>query len=370
MPRASHGSGSATTTTARGETRGCDQLHTMVPILVQSQKLKSTPDSGLLDPVNHPRYDLADLATFLEARAFATWDRIVEGDATDVPPYEDGITSDLVSAIRSSFDPARSYAERYPNRTEGGPRSPNADWEWWLESGGEWLGLRFQAKRIEFSARHYASPDALQAVRLVENRFWPGADENGRERPVYRYPLFCLYTAWGDAAPTGLSEAFRRAFGYSIVPGPIMLKALLAGRAQLDALGQHLFPLAWLFAGAKTPFDLHEELHARFGAEGPGDTASRVYRAPVDAGNTPGDRKKALEDFRRDDERRDAALDLNRVLPPEGEDLLSSAALPPYVQAAAARADWDLARGVSDEDFYARAPADLAFLLLTRGPLG
>src|SRR4051794_8270288 len=113
----------------------------------------------------------ADLPTFLEAQAFATWDRLREGARTGISPHEDGVTADLLSAIRASFSTRRTRVVRFAGPAEGGPAKPNADMEWWVEHRGAWVGMRFQAKLIQVDLRSYGRLPVAQAFRLVESRF-------------------------------------------------------------------------------------------------------------------------------------------------------------------------------------------------------
>jgi hypothetical protein len=44
---------------------------------------------------------LDELPSLLEERAFGTWQRLLEGAATGIPPHEDGLTADHLSGNAS-----------------------------------------------------------------------------------------------------------------------------------------------------------------------------------------------------------------------------------------------------------------------------
>lgn len=331
------------------------------------QNVKSDAGAKPESDLAATEYPLEDLVTFLEASAFVTWDRIVEGGGSDIAPREEGITADLLSALRASFGRNEFYVKPYTAREEGGPWSSNADWEWWAERDGRWLGMRFQAKLIDFASGEYAHADVLQAVRLIENRFWSGP-EHPDEEPVYRYPLFCLYTAWDTPDLPVRRRVFRRAYGYSVVPAPVLLPALLNGPADLDAIAPHLMPLAWLFERGVDPKHLRAKLRAGFSGGARGDRADEVYRAPEGTGNDAEAKRAARAEFERTPRRVQAATTPQRVLPPpEGRDIVRTSELPAYVQAAIIDADWQVPGGAfaGFEDDPGR-PDDLDAVVLSR----
>jgi hypothetical protein len=329
---------------------------------------------------------IADLPTFLESRAFATWERLREGDRTRIPPHEDGVTADLASSIRASFDARRTRVKRFSGRAEGGPAMPNADWEWWVEHRDAWVGMRFQAKVINVSARSFGVLPIVQAFRLVESRFVTPGDA-APSAPVYRYPFYCFYTAWNGRAPAVQSPAFRRAYGHAVVAAPAVLEQALRGRAvRLNDVAPDMMPLAWLFAEGLRRGSFEPVLNEAIGANAAaaGDPAHAVRcEAPVPVGGRD-DRHAAIAQFQGDEARREAATDPERVAPPAGRAAVLEEELPAYVRDLAelmrparmtAENVWrgeDVTDGGMPDDSYARQLAGeesgLSFVVATRLP--
>ena len=314
----------------------------------------------------HP---VADLPTFLEARAFATWDRIVETQATGITPHEDGISADLLSAIVANFGAERNRIRPISGSAEGGPRKPNADWEWWIEIGGRWYGFRFQAKLIDFGKGRYPELDPLQAVRMIENRFWPGRPDplTGAEIPVYRYPLYCLYTAWRGTAAVR-DPRFRRAYGHSIVTAPRVLSTLRGSARSVRSLTEyapHLHPLAWLFADTLADGSPTASTHWLFDAD-PGDRGDHPTRVNREPSTKKDDPAAAYEAYRESVARQEAAESLGRVLPPPGETGLLGSQLPPYVKVEAQQIADDIRLTPEEADEIWVIEDGLEYLLVSR----
>jgi hypothetical protein len=303
---------------------------------------------------------IQDLATFLEDRAFSTWDRILEGARTGIPPHEDGITADLLSSIAAEFDPASTRVARFSGRGEGGRGMPNADCEWWVDRDGRWYAFRLQAKLIRFGAQTFGQIDKVQAIRLVENRF----RQPGSVAAIYRFPLYCFYVAWPEPDPAVQCPQFRRAYGHSVVGAPPVLARALSGETRLNDLVAHMTPLAWVFAAmqqaASPAAVLIDQLGAAPGASGA--SPNDVFVEP-DEPARDFDADRFVQEFERDRERRAFALEPARVAPPTDDPSVSAGELPGYVQRLVA----DMDVGLRYEDRLDDAtPGDIQFVAVTR----
>jgi hypothetical protein len=126
----------------------------------------------------------------LQRLAARTWGEIRDGDERGIRVGEESITDRLLLDISRSL-PLPTKVIKWNRYQEG--NFTGADWDWWFVDLGrrQGVGLRIQAKRIEYFSERF---DALGH----ENRLGPQIDllkKSAAEAGLH--PLYCLYLASG-----------------------------------------------------------------------------------------------------------------------------------------------------------------------------
>src|SRR5207244_2032207 len=98
---------------------------------------------------------MPSLCDSFRIRASATWDRIREEAQTGIRADEEALTANNLHELQK-LNPQENCAKTYSKHREA---RTGADWEWWVASGGQWLGLLVQAKRLDPARLEYTHLD-------------------------------------------------------------------------------------------------------------------------------------------------------------------------------------------------------------------
>jgi len=122
-------------------------------------------------------------------QAKKTWERIRYSELTRIAINEEAITS------LNLLDLQRKHPFRIRTRTFTRHQEAinGTDWEWWLGSGMNWLGLRVQAKKLKPNVRKYRDIDKTHPVhgRQVDNLINHALNSNPP-----RVPIYVFYNYW------------------------------------------------------------------------------------------------------------------------------------------------------------------------------
>lgn len=148
--------------------------------------------------------------------AFATWELLRQARSVDHQVLEETIT-DLLCLELKSRNPSEVFTKNFNRSQEG---RTGADWEWWFTSlpgMSSWLGIRVQAKVVNFQSRsfphlHYKNRQGEYQSNVLT------ADARANSC----IPLYCLYSHLPDVSNTPLScGSFGPAvesFGCALLP--------------------------------------------------------------------------------------------------------------------------------------------------------
>lgn len=111
------------------------------------------------------------LCSTFHSRAITTWLDIVNGQRMNLIPSEESITDYHLLEIQRK-NPFEVRSRRFTKWQES--RGSGADWEWWIGGGFRWIGLRIQAKKIDFLKQAFPelarkSWRKRQVDRLIES---------------------------------------------------------------------------------------------------------------------------------------------------------------------------------------------------------
>ncbi len=117
-------------------------------------------------------------------RARATWKLLDTSSRTHIDISEPTLTEVNLLEIQIRH-PQEMKTVKFSQWKEG--TSTGADWEWWLGSVNNWLGLRVQAKRVDrkgsnYTSLNYSNPHGRQVDLLIAD-----ASRSGLT------PIYCFY---------------------------------------------------------------------------------------------------------------------------------------------------------------------------------
>lgn len=155
---------------------------------------------------------MATLCETFRSIAFNTYERLMAAKSIDYQPLEETFTDNIMLDLKLKH-PVEIFTRPFNKRVEG---VNGADWEWWLTNAAEdnWLGLRVQAKILnfkpnEYSHLHHKVGKAKKAYQLANLK-----RESAKAGMV---PLYCFYS-YGDitSAACGSFGHAAEAFGCSL----------------------------------------------------------------------------------------------------------------------------------------------------------
>lgn len=234
-----------------------------------------------------------DLLRSLSAR---TWSDVRDGAYADVVVGEESITDYLLLDLHRHAR-GLAYLQKWSRHQEG--RRTGADWDWWfvrpdLSAG---VGLRIQAKRLDFFTQRFEHFDH-------RNRTGRQIDMlEGSARAAGMHALYCLYLAT-EASPDDRTACLSYApddprrdwpgapmslYGCSLIATGAVRPQLDAGDHRLAPLWPDLLPLSCLTCCEGWGPDLLSRVDAAAGAlaarvpNGTGDDGADVPRSLITA---------------------------------------------------------------------------------------
>jgi hypothetical protein len=141
----------------------------------------------------HARMPLPRSLCFtLAEMASRTWELLGRSQQARIAVSEETITDTILIDLQSRH-PSEVVTYKFSRQEEG--QLSGADWEWWLNGGGNWLGIRIQAKKIdhnrEYPGLSRPTPSGILQVDLLIQ----SSQKDGL------YPLYCFYNFWGPPLP-------------------------------------------------------------------------------------------------------------------------------------------------------------------------
>lgn len=123
-----------------------------------------------------------------DEQSIITWKRQEFGNKNGISLSEDSITDFNLLELQIEH-PYEIRTQTYSNTEEG---KNGADWEWWLGSNHNWLGLRIQAKKLDGRSLTYGELDHTNSKgRQIDILI----EEALNEYPP-RIPLYVFYNYW------------------------------------------------------------------------------------------------------------------------------------------------------------------------------
>jgi len=116
------------------------------------------------------------------------WNWLRKSFYTKISISEESITDFILLELQYKH-PKEIKTQKYTKPQES---RTGADWEWWLTSGKNWLGLRVQAKKLDPKRLEYPELDKRNAYGLQVNLLI-NYSLNGSPK---RIPLYVLYNFW------------------------------------------------------------------------------------------------------------------------------------------------------------------------------
>jgi hypothetical protein len=153
--------------------------------------------------------------TFMQL-AIYTWTQIRRSRSVNYQLKEETLTDMIILELKRRFS-SQIFTKEFTKPQEG---VNGADWEWWFNSGSQWIGFRVQAKIInsnsnEFEHLHYRNRNTgiYQCDKLIQNAL---------AQPIPRIPLYCLYLQTPDLSLLtnwicGTYPQNRRLWGCSLI---------------------------------------------------------------------------------------------------------------------------------------------------------
>jgi hypothetical protein len=184
------------------------------------------------------------LCSYFAHQATRTWDLLSEGSFYKLIPGEETLTDLNLLELKRQL-PFLIYTEKFTRYREG--KVTAADWEWWIASQDNWLGLRIQAKRLDPVTQRYElfrsdpSKAVAQADMLIE------AAARGPER---LYPLYCMYNANCPTPPDPPCSPGRpdgRVYGCTLLPARIVRDLVDQGLSAYTDFAPYAIPWSCLF---------------------------------------------------------------------------------------------------------------------------
>jgi hypothetical protein len=178
-----------------------------------------------------------------------TWNQLRDARTLGYQLGEESITDFLVLNLKKNGG-KKFFIKSFTRHAES---LNGADWEWWLTgSSGLWLGMRIQAKIINFQSLKYEhlyhrNKHGYQADLLIKD-----ANRNGV------IPLYCLYTNWDARRHRAKRLCWNckpsiRHYGTSILSANIVRSLLPYNIIHLDFLYKHLMPMHCILCPKSKP---------------------------------------------------------------------------------------------------------------------
>lgn len=120
-------------------------------------------------------------------RAIGTWNLMSAGESSGISISETTLTELNLLEIKQRH-PTKVYIQKFSQQEEG--KRTGADWEWWIGSNSQWLGIRVQAKRLKeknslsYSSFDHSNKYGKQVDMLIANAH--------KDR---LYPMYCFYNS-------------------------------------------------------------------------------------------------------------------------------------------------------------------------------
>lgn len=112
-----------------------------------------------------------------------TWEILKISEESEISISEESIT-DLILLELYLSNRFKIQSKKFTKKQES---NIGADWEWWLGSKGNWLGLRIQAKKLYSNLEYGALKDNDQIDKLIEEA------ENNNPPMI---PIYVFYNYW------------------------------------------------------------------------------------------------------------------------------------------------------------------------------
>ncbi len=131
-----------------------------------------------------------DLCNDFIIQAVRVWNWLKTSLQTRIILSEETITDFILLELQSRH-PYEIITQKYTKRQES---RTGSDWEWWLNSGSNWLGLRIQAKKLDSNNLEYPGLDKVNLYgRQVDLLI-----TNSLQSQPKRIPLYVFYNYWDN----------------------------------------------------------------------------------------------------------------------------------------------------------------------------
>ncbi|MBD1900013.1 hypothetical protein NDI44_12860 [Trichocoleus sp. DQ-A3] len=120
-------------------------------------------------------------------RAIETWNLMYFGEIAGISISETTLTELNLLEIKRRH-PTKVYIKKFSQQDEG--KTTGADWEWWIGSNSQWLGIRVQAKRLKdknadsYSSFNHSNIHGKQVDMLLNDA-----------RINRLYSMYCFYNS-------------------------------------------------------------------------------------------------------------------------------------------------------------------------------
>lgn len=201
---------------------------------------------GKLRGMNEPQYVIRGKTTICDDfinQSIKTWENLKLSIQTGINLSEESITDFNLLELQSKH-PYEIRTQKFSRLRES---KVGADWEWWLGSQGIWLGLRIQAKKLNFMTLSYSELDkknkyGQQIDLLIRCAF------NNTPKLV---PLYVFYNYWDVSVfdPPWLCGTYSKCLsmlGCGLTYAEYIKKILNNGSKSLKDISQVMYPWSCL----------------------------------------------------------------------------------------------------------------------------
>lgn len=145
-----------------------------------------------------------------------TWTQIRRSRRVNYQLKEETLTDIIILELKRR-NLSQIFTKEFTKHEEG---INGSDWEWWFNSGGQWIGFRVQAKIINiksngFEHLHFRNRHTgiYQCDKLIQNAL---------SQSIPRIPIYCLYLQTADTSlltrwTCGTFAKNRRLWGCSLM---------------------------------------------------------------------------------------------------------------------------------------------------------
>ncbi|MCL2442880.1 MAG: hypothetical protein FWD13_05370 [Treponema sp.] len=179
--------------------------------------------------------------------AIETWYKLSLAKELDIALGEETITDINLLTIKSACHPMIKL-KKFNKREEG---KEGADWEWWITGkSNKWVGLRIQAKIINFKTNNYISLHYKKGEQY-KNLISRSIENNA-------IPLYCLYTICDKSQITDKFHSNScgltyETYGCSFVDAFIVNK--IKNKKHISDLIHDMFPWQCIFCNLEFDYD-------------------------------------------------------------------------------------------------------------------